>query len=86
MRSNKVEYSTATGPYCTPNYDKLKFCMQEFSSKNIIQQHFHVNRNKGELVIGYDMIIGRDLMEKWGLSAYFRRQVIQFDGLTVTMK
>ena len=35
MRSNKVEYSTATDVYCTTNDVKVPFCMLEFSSSKI---------------------------------------------------
>ena len=60
--------------------------MSEFSSRNIIQHQFHVNNDKGELGIGYDMIIGRDLMVQLGLPAYFKHQFLQWDGAAVTMK
>ena len=36
--------------------------------------------------IGYDMIIGRDLMVQIGLLADFKLQVLQWDGVTVNMK
>ena len=42
--------------------------------------------DKGELGIGYDMIIGRDLMVQIGLTADFKRQVLQWGGATVNMK
>ena len=32
------------------------------------------------------MIIGRDLMVQLGLTADFKRQVLQWDGTTVPMK
>ena len=86
IRSNKVEYSTAAGLYCTTHDVKVHFCMPEFSSSKIINHCFHVNNNKGELVIGYDMIIVRDLMVQIGLMANFKRQVIQWYGAIVHMK
>ena len=57
-----VEYSTYTGIYCATYDAKMTFYMPEFSSSNIISHHFHVDKNEGDLVIGYDMIIGRDMM------------------------
>ena len=60
--------------------------MPFFSSSKIIQHHFHVNNDKGELGIGYDMIIGRDLMLQLGLSNDFKCQVLQWDGVNVPMK
>ena len=38
------------------------------------------------MVIGYDMIIVRDLMVQLGLSSKFKRQFLQWDGVTVPMK
>ena len=62
--SNKVEYSTAAGLYCTAHDAKVPFCMPEFSSSMIILHHFHVDNNEGEGVILYGIIIGHNLMEK----------------------
>ena len=85
MWYNKVEYSTATGPYCMVNEAKVPFCMPELSSINIIRYRFHFDNDKGEYGIGYDMIIGRDLMVQLGLSAYFKSQVMQWYGMTIPM-
>ena len=77
MCSNKVEYSTAIGLYCITHDVKVPFCMLEFSIIKITLHHFHVDNNEGESGIGYDMIIGRDLMVQLGLSADFKFQVLQ---------
>ena len=60
--------------------------MPEFSSSRIINHRFHVDNDKGESVIGYYMIIGHDLMVQLGLTAKFKRRVLQWDGATVNMK
>ena len=57
MRSNRVEYSTAAGVYCTTYDVKVTFCMPEFSGRKIINHHFHVHNTEGKSGIGYDMII-----------------------------
>ena len=80
MRSNKVENSTATGMYSTTHDVKVTFRMPEFSSSKIINHRFHFDNRKGELVIGYELIIGRSLMVQLGLTAKFKRQVLQWDG------
>ena len=50
-------------------------------------QHLsHIDNNKGESGIEYDIIIGHDLMVQLGLSDYFKCQVHQWDGATVPMK
>ena len=60
--------------------------MPEFSSSKIINHHFHVDNEKGESGIGYDMTIGCDLMVQLGLTADFKHQVLQWDGATVHLK
>ena len=86
MRSNKVEYSTAAGVYCTTHDAKVPFCMPEFSSRKIINHRLHVINDKGESFIGYGMIIDHELMVQIGLTDDFKRQVLQWDGATVHMK
>ena len=86
MRSNKVEYSTSAGVYCTTHDVKVPFCVPELSISNIINHRFRVDNDKGESGIGYDMIIGRDLMVQLGLTAHFTRQELQWGGDTVYMK
>ena len=86
MRSNKVEYITAAGMYCTMHDVKVTFCMPEFSIIKIVIHRFHDKNNKGELGIGYEMITGRDLMVKLGLKADFKHQALQWDDAKVHMK
>ena len=60
--------------------------MPEFSSSKIINHRLHVDNYKGELIIGYDMIIYREMMAQIDLTADLKRQVFQSDGTTVHMK
>ena len=60
--------------------------MLEFSISKIISHRLHVDNNKVELVIGYDMIIRRDLMVHLGLTVEFKRQVFQWGGAAVLTK
>ena len=60
--------------------------MTEFYISKIIEHQFHVKNDKGKLGIGYDMIIGHDLMVQLGLSADFKRKVLKWDGVTLPMK
>ena len=86
MWSNKVEYGTAAGLYCTVHDVKIPLCMPEYYRSKIINHRFHVDNYKGELGIGYDIIIGRDMMVQLVLVAYFKHQVLQWDGAAVPMK
>ena len=60
--------------------------MPGFSSSKIINHHFHIDNNKGKSGIGYDVIIGNDLLLHLGLTSKFKRQVLQWDGDAVHMK
>ena len=86
MRYNKVECSTSARPYSTSHNVKVPFCMPEFSVKNMILHRFYVDNNEGELGIGYDTIIVRDLMVQIGLMADYKCQVLEWDVSAVPMK
>ena len=86
MRSNKAECSTAEGLYCTRYGIKVPICILEFSRSKIILHHFHVDKNEGESVIGYSIIIIHDLMVQLGLFSSFKHQSLQWDGVTAPMK
>ena len=60
--------------------------MPGFPSSKTINHSFRVDNNKGKWGIGYEMIIGRDLMVQLGLTANFKCQVHQWDGATVPMQ
>ena len=51
------------------------------SNSKIILHQFHVDKNEGKYVIGYDMLIGCER-----LLANFNHQVLQQDVVTVPMK
>ena len=86
MRYNKVECITTASVYCTTHDVKVPFCMLEFSNSKITYRRFHGDIYKGQLGIGYDMIMGSDLMVQLGLMANFKHQLLQWYGATVHMK
>ena len=86
IQSNKVDYITTAGVYFTTHDVKVPFFMTEFSSSKIINHRFHIDNDKCESGIVYDMIIGRDLMVQLGLMANFNRQFLQWDGATFYIK
>ena len=52
---------------------KVPFFMPDFSISKILFHRFHVDNNEGESGIGYDMIIGLNLMVQIGLLDDFMR-------------
>ena len=65
---------------------KVPFRMKYFSSSKIITHHFHVDNAGGDSRMGYDMIIGRELMAQLGLKANLGRQFMKWDDNLVPMK
>ena len=78
MRSNKVEYSTSAGMYCTMHDVKVHFLVLEFSVSKIINHGFRVDNDEGESGVGYDMIIDRDQMVQIGLE-----NDLPFNGMAI---
>ena len=60
--------------------------MSEFSRIKIIEHPFHVDNDKGKSGIGYDIIIGHDMMVQSGLWDEFKRQVLPWDCVIVPIK
>ena len=57
--------------------------MPELYTIKIINHRFHVDNNKGESGVGYDMIIFRDLMVQLGFTSKFKYQILHWDESTV---
>ena len=65
---------------------KVPLCMPEFSISKMIEHCFHVNNDKGKSGIGYEIIIGHDLVVQLGLTVDLNCQLPQWDVATVPMK
>ena len=52
----------------------------------VISHHFHVGNYEGKLLIGYDIIRGRDLMVHMVITTDCKRQVIQWYGVAEPKK
>ena len=84
IKKSKSHYSTAGGPYKTSSSATLTFKLPEFSmSKDITWQ---VDMDSGKLEeLGYDMIIGRDLLQALKVVIDFEYQVIRWDDVSIPM-
>ena len=76
LRANKVNYSTAAGPYKTTPDVKVPFIMPYISKKKIVTHCFRVYKARGDYGIGYDMIILHDKIVQLGMKADFGRQIL----------
>ena len=86
--SNKLNkrpklYSTGSGVLKTLYETKMDFTLPEFSNKKIITWSFSVTDNKD---LGYDIVIGRDLMKELQLNILFDKNVITWEGIEIPMR
>ena len=83
---NYSTYSTAAGQYSTAYEVKLKFALEEFDRNTTLKHTFDIDESNDEKGIGYDMIIGRDLLVKLGIDIRFTDQTIKWEDMLVPMK
>ena len=81
-KSNK-SFSTANGAYKTNFDSEVFFTLPEFSNSKIVKWNFAVAKSSD---IGYDMVIGRDLMESLGIDLLFSRKVVTWEGNELPMR
>ena len=60
--------------------------MPEFSRRNIVTHLFNVDKEERAYRIGYDMIIGHELMLQLNLKENFGRQILEWDEIVVLIK
>ena len=85
MRYNK--YKMVRPLACTAQRMASRCLLYTGVSSSKINNHcLHVNNGKGKLGIGYDIIIGRDLVLQIGLLADFKCESLQWYGVIVHMK
>ena len=83
---NKAEYITFTGIYCTTNDFKVLILMPQINIRNIISQLFHMNNNKGDIVIRCGTIIRRCLILHIRIIVNFKLNVLECDVSVVPTK
>ena len=76
-------FSTANGAYQTKYESEVFFTLPEFSDSKIVKWNFAVAKSED---IGYDMVIGRDLMESLGIDILFSKKVVTWEGNELPMR
>ena len=77
------KYQTGGGLMRTEYESEIHFSLPEFSDSKMIHWNFSVaDASK----IGYDMVIGRDLMTAIGMDMSFEKKVITWDQVEVSMR
>ena len=80
---SKKAFSTGNGTLNTKYESTLNIELPEFSDKKIITWNFSVADTSK---IGYDLIIGRDLMNKLEMNISFENKTISWEGNEVPMR
>jgi len=78
------DFATAGGSFTVDQEATIHFNLSEFSESKVINWTFSVYRDSEAL--GYDMVIGRDLLDTLGVNLDFRKSVVDWEGIEVPMK
>ena len=84
LKKSKSHYATAGGPYKTSRQGTVTFKLPEFSSSKEISWQMDIDQGKLE-ELGYDMIIGRDLLQALKMTIDFEYQVLKWEGTSIPM-
>ena len=77
------KFATGSGQLKTKYESEIQFTLPEFSHSKIINWKFHLTELED---IGYDMIIGQDLMTSLGIDISFTRKVVTWEGTEIPMR
>ena len=80
---NIKTYSTGSGSLTTKYDSKIHFTLPEFSDKKIINWTFSVANTED---LGYDAIIGRDLLLNLKINISFGKELVSWEGINITMR
>ena len=81
-RSTPTIWKTSAGDFKTTNKVELSMVFPELHSRRIINHKTHIT----PLEMGYDMIIGRDLLESLGIDIKFSSNTVKWDHAEIPMK
>ena len=81
-----TDYEVAGGKFTTKKEVKVRFSLPEFCDSKIITGRFKIDSDSTDKGLGYDMIVGRDLLFKLGVELNFKDEVISWDSMSCPMK
>jgi hypothetical protein len=79
----ETKYATGNGILITKHESKIHFTLPEFSDKKIITWKFSVADEKE---LGYDIILGRDLLIELRMNISFDKKRISWEGIDIPMR
>ena len=65
---------------------QVDFTFPDFSDSKRLTWQFHIDEDDSDEGVGYDMIIGRDLMNKIGILLDFEEKQIRWEGDSISMR
>ena len=77
------KYATGSGTLTTQYETKVHFSLPEFSDKKVITWNFSVTDSKD---LGYDLILGRDLMTELKMDILFSQKTLNWEGISIPMR
>lgn len=83
MKRHEKTYSTGNGIMKTQYESEIHLSLPEFSDSKIINWKFSVEDSEN---IGYDMIIGRDLMMQLKINFSFENKSVSWEGIEIPMR
>ena len=84
VKKIKTYYATAGGPYKVNKNGTVKFKLPEFSTSKDITWKCDVD-NGSLLELGYDMVIGRDLLKALKMVIDFEHDIIKWEDSQILM-
>ena len=76
LKANRdTRWTTTAGQFKTTYTTKVELSMPELHERRLIKHKFHITPNE----MGYNMIIGQDLMEELGIDLNFSNNSISWD-------
>ena len=79
-KKRKNKYFTGSGTLITTVEVDIHFNLTEFSAKKLITWKVSVTDSEN---LGYDLILGRDLMDELKIDVLFSRKVINWEGIEI---
>ena len=77
---------TGAGTMQTKRNVNMKFKLDEFSQSKEVEWNFHVDESDvSKRSLGYDIIIGLDLMCELGLIINCKTKIVEWDGTKIPM-
>ena len=83
LKKSSRKFATGNGIMRTTHESEISFTLPEFSDTKLINWNFNIFQQKN---IGYDIIIGRDLMQALKIDISFQNETICWEGIEIPMR